>query len=139
MEGSSVLVICQRRPLLAGANKRCNHGCTRIAADLAKRGGLPSPERNGMRRLRESNLYWFIRPGSIRSGERRRLACCSRRPAESGSAGSGGTPKPTRETRVLPGPPTSVFCNASGLAPGLFYLGIYLCASTVCCRVSCFE
>ena len=53
-----------------------------------------------------------------RSGERTRLACCSRRPAGSGSDGSGETPKPTRGTRVLPGPQVSVSAMPRGMPRG---------------------
>jgi hypothetical protein len=49
----------------------------------------------------------LLRLGLRWSGERMRPACCSRRLAESGSDGSGGTPKPTCETHVLPGTRTA--------------------------------
>src|ERR1035437_9408317 len=63
-------------------------------------------------------LRTLLRLGLHWSGERRRLACCPRRPAESGSDGSGETPKPTRGTRVLPGPRTSISAMPRGLSRG---------------------
>src|ERR1035437_7951426 len=63
-------------------------------------------------------LRSLLRLGLRWSGERRRLACCPRRPAESGSDGSGETPKPTRGTRVLPGPLTLISAMPRGLPRG---------------------
>ena len=62
-------------------------------------------------------LRSLLRLGLRWSGERKRLACCPRRPAESGSDGSGETPKPTRGTRVLPGPLTLISAMPRGLPP----------------------
>jgi integrase len=43
----------------------------------------------------------LLRLGLCWSGERTRLACCALRPAESGSDGSGETPKGVRQKKAI--------------------------------------
>jgi hypothetical protein len=79
---------------------------------------FPDDHEAATRNPSRANTPSLLRLGLRWSGERRRPACCPRRPDEGGSDGSGETPKPPRGTRVLPGPRTSISVMPRSLLRG---------------------